>query len=81
MSKPRIYRVVGTHTSSRPSFLVQADRVLETNGYIEEMEGPYRITALDGQSTKNDPVARQKWKKGLFTANEYSFRLLKRKSI
>lgn len=81
MSTPRIYRIVGTYTPRRPSFLVQANRIVETNGCIEEMEGPYRMTSTNGKSTKNDPDLCQKHIKGLFTYREYSFKLLKRKSI
>lgn len=81
MSTPRIYRVIGTYTRRRPSFLVQADRVVETNGYIEEIEGPYRMTSTNGKSTKGDPDTCKKHIKGLFTPRKYSFKLLKRKSI
>lgn len=81
MSAPRIYRVVGTYTPRRPSFLVQANKVLQTNGFIQEIEGPYRMTSTNGKSTKNDPDTCQKHIKGLFTYRKYSFKLLKRKSI
>ena len=81
MSAPRIYRVVGTYTPRRPSFLVQANRIVETNGHIEEVEGPYRMTSTNGKTTKGDPDSGRKQRKGLFTYREYSFKLLKRKSI
>ena len=81
MSTPRIYRVIGTYTPRRPSFLVKAEEVTEANGHIVDISGSFRLTAANGKSVRNDPNLNGLNSRGLFDYNSYTFRLLKRKSI
>lgn len=80
MSTPLpVYRVRTSH-KSRASFLVRATEVLKVGDYIVSVCGDYRMTAFDGvtmKGTAHDKIMIN----GLFSYNDYSFKLLKRKSI
>lgn len=76
------FRVI--HHNKRASFLVQAKEINETNGFINSISGPFRMTSYDRRAipkSKNPADLGGKSFSGLFKAEYYTFKPVKAKSI